>query len=124
MLIVTSVQPKVNERLQTPFWAGLLPAFSRGVVAANDVCPAIGRIGNAPHHSLVQHARYDAFNVGMLLGGRGPRSLAPLLAVWLASAWGFARATRKEPEDDPDAERPAHSVDRDMLSSDEHRRSG
>jgi hypothetical protein len=124
MLIVTSVQPKVNERLQNPFWAGLLPAFSRGVVAANDVCPAIGRIGNTPHHGLVQHARYDAFNVGMLLGGRGPRSLAPLLAVWLASAWGFARATRKEPEDDPDAERPAHSVDRDMLSSDEHRRSG
>jgi hypothetical protein len=124
MMIVTSVQPKVNDRLQNPFWAGLLPAFSRGVVAANDVCPAIGRIGAEPHRSLVRTARYDAFNLGMLLGGRGPRSLAPLLALWLASAWALARTARKEPDDEPGTERPGHSIDRDMLSGDEHRRSG
>ena len=124
MLIVTSVQPKVNERLQNPFWAGLLPAFARGVVAANDVCPAIGRVGVAPHKSLVPSARYDAFNLGMLIGGRGPKSLVPLLAMWFASAWGFAKATRREASDDEDAERPAPSIERDMLSTDEHRRSG
>jgi hypothetical protein len=94
------------------------------MVAANDVCPAIGRIGTQPHQAIVQRARYDAFNLGMVLGGRGPRSLAPLLAIWLASAWGLVRAARKEPGDDSDGERPAHSIDRDMISSDEHRRSG
>jgi hypothetical protein len=99
MLVVTSVQPKVNDRLQNPFWAGLLPAFMHGVVGANDVCPVVGRIGRAPHESFLRRARYDAFNVGMVLGGRGPKSLVPLLAVWLTSAWALGRAARKESDD-------------------------
>ena len=99
MLVVTSVQPKVNDRMQNPFWAGLLPAFVDGVIAANDVCPVIGRVGHAPHESFVRRGRYDAFNVGMALGSPGPRSLAPLIAVWLTSAWALGRAARKESDD-------------------------
>jgi hypothetical protein len=68
----------------------------RGMVAANDVCPVIGRIGRTPHESFLRRARYDAFNVGMALGGRGPRSLVPLLAVWLTAAWALGRAARRE----------------------------
>ncbi|HEX4335282.1 MAG TPA: hypothetical protein VH062_05175 [Polyangiaceae bacterium] len=99
MLVVTSVQPKVNDRLQNPFWAGLLPAFGRGVIAANDVCPVIGRVGHVPHEPFLRGARYDAFNVGMAFGSRGPRSLAPLFAVWLTSAWALGRAARRESDD-------------------------
>jgi hypothetical protein len=100
MLVVTSVQPKVSERLHNPFWAGLLPAFNQGNLAANDVCPVIGRVGHKPHQPLLPHARYDAFNLGMVLGGHGPRSLTPLVAVWLTAAWAFARAARREPEEE------------------------
>lgn len=99
MLVVTSVQPKVSDRFHNPFWAGLLPAFLDGVIAANDVCPAIGRIDVQAHENFLRQARHDAFNLGMLLGNGTPRSLAPLVAVWLSSAWGLGRAARKEPSD-------------------------
>jgi hypothetical protein len=100
MLVVTSVQPKVSERFRNPFWAGLLPAFQHGTLAANDVCPVIGRIGRKPHQTLLPRTRYDAFNLGMVLGGHGPRSLTPLVAVWLTSVWAFARAIRRDSGDE------------------------
>jgi hypothetical protein len=111
MLVVTSVQPKVSERFHNPFWAGLLPAFNHGTLAANDVCPVIGRIGRRPHQTLLPHTRYDAFNLGMAIGGRGLRSLTPLVAIWLTSAWAFGRAVRRESEEEPtDAEAARRTV--------------
>lgn len=99
MLVVTSVQPKMSDRFHNPFWAGLLPAFFDGVVGANDVCPEVGRIGAVPHENFLRWARYDAFNLGMLFGNGTPRSLAPLVAVWLSSAWGLGRLARKESDE-------------------------
>jgi hypothetical protein len=113
MLIVTSVQPKMSDRFQNPFWAGLLPAFLDGVIAANDVCPEIGKIGLSPHENFLRWARHDAFNLGMLFGDATPRSLAPLVAVWLSSAWGLGRAARKESDHDVGA----HGQDATLKAS-------
>ena len=92
MTIVTSVQPKPSDAVHDPFWSGLVPAFARGVLAANNVCPMLGTIRTSMHHPpFVRMARFDAFNLGMLLGGRGLRSLVPLVAVWATSFWAIRR---------------------------------
>jgi hypothetical protein len=82
----------------------MLPAFRNGIVAGNDVCPMIGRIGRAPHQNFLRHARTDAFNLGMVLGGNGPKSLTPLISIWVVSAWAFARAARRESDEAAPAE--------------------
>jgi hypothetical protein len=93
MMIVTAVQPKPSDQFQNPFWKGILPAFVNARLASNDVCPTLGKVGQRPHESFVEHGRYDAFNLGMVLGGRGHKSLVPLYALWLTALWAFARAT-------------------------------
>jgi hypothetical protein len=93
MAVVTAVQPKPSERLPNP-WAAIWHAFEREHVSANNTCPNTGRIETSAHEPLVSGLRHDAFNVGMLLGGKGHRSLIPLWTLWLLSAWALWRATR------------------------------
>jgi hypothetical protein len=50
-----------------------------------------GNSANAGHHPLFRTAPYDAFNLGMVIGGRGLRSLVPLLGVWGTSAWALSK---------------------------------
>lgn len=95
MTIATSVQPKPSDAILDPFWSRLVPAFAKGVLAANDVCPLLGTIRKSMHHvPVVRTARYDAFNLGMLIGGRGLKSLVPLAAAWLTSFWAIRRSIR------------------------------
>lgn len=94
MIVVTSVQPKPSEWLQNPFWSTLLPAFMEGSLAITKSCPVFGNPAHPEHHPFLSGAGYDAFNVGMVLGGRGLRSLIPLGALWVTSAWALARELR------------------------------
>lgn len=94
MLVVTSVQPKPAERWARPFTEYLLPAFLRGELADSKACPDIGSSQFKGHVALLRGRAQDAMNLGMLVGARGPRSLAPLIALWLAAAWSLGRATR------------------------------
>jgi hypothetical protein len=107
MTIVTSVQPKPSDWVKDPFWAQILPSFVHGALAMTRACPAYGNPLNPAHHPFLAHARYDAFNLGMLLGGRGLRSLAPLLALWGTSLWAFRNLLREEPEGEEAASKPA-----------------
>jgi len=91
MLVVTSVHPKPSEWIENPFWSFLMPAFVKGHLALTKACPMFGNPGNSGHHSLVRTAPYDAFNLGMVIGGRGLKSLVPLLGVWGTSAWALSR---------------------------------
>jgi hypothetical protein len=91
MTIVTSVQPKPSERYKSPFWDYELPAFVRGDLSASNACPVIGSSQLRGHTAFLPHRNRDAFNVGMLIGGSGHRSLVPLFGLWVASAWVFAR---------------------------------
>jgi len=93
MTIVTSVQPKPADSLHNPFWGVLAPAFVRGEIAANNICPMYGRTDGPEHRAIVKSATHDAFNVGMVLGGRGQKTLLPLLALWIASAYSLWRVT-------------------------------
>ncbi len=95
MTIVTSVQPKPSDQLTNPFWGAILPVFLRGHLADNDVCPMLGTISHASHQPFLRNAWGDAWNFGMLLGARGHRTLLPLVALWVTSAWAFARARRE-----------------------------
>jgi hypothetical protein len=91
MTVVTSVQPKPADSLKNPFWRAILPAFVRDDIAANNVCPVTGRAGGADHAPIIRTATHDAFNWGMLMGGRGKKSLLPLLALWISAAYAFRR---------------------------------
>ena len=93
MTLVTSVQPKPADTLKNPFWGMLVPAFARGEVAANNICPLYGRTTGPQHHAILRTSTHDAFNLGMVMGGRGHKSLLPLLAFWIASAYSLWRAT-------------------------------
>ena len=95
MTVVISVQPKPSDWVESPFWRSLLPSFLDGSLALTKSCPAFGNPAHPEHHPFVPGARYDAFNVGMLLGGRGLRSLVPLAALWLTSAWALVRELRE-----------------------------
>ena len=91
---------KPSDAILDPFWSRLVPAFFHGHLAANNVCPFLGTIlKSSAHAPIVRTARYDAFNVGMLLGGRGLKSLVPLLDLWGTSLWAIRRTLR-------DAEKP------------------
>lgn len=94
MLVVTSVQPKPNEQLTDPFWEFTLPSFVRGELSVGKSCPVTG-FRPPGHVSFVRHARYDAFNFGMALGGSGKRTLLPLFALWLSSVWGLSISIRE-----------------------------
>lgn len=96
MTIVTSVQPKPSDWVKDPFWAQILPNFVHGSLAMTRACPAYGSPLNPLHHPLLSRARFDAFNLGMLLGGRGLRSLVPLLALWGTSLWAFRNVLREK----------------------------
>ncbi|HVU02363.1 MAG TPA: hypothetical protein VHE30_11455 [Polyangiaceae bacterium] len=96
MLVVTSVHPKPSENLTSPFWSFLLPSFFRGELALTKACPVFGSPRAAGHHPFLAVAPYDAFNLGMVLGGRGLKSLLPLVSVWGTAAWAFRRALRVE----------------------------
>jgi hypothetical protein len=96
MTIVNAVQPKPSDQMQDPFWGVILPAFKKEQIAMNNLCPVIGLIGSKPHEPFVEGGRYDAFNLGMLVGGQGHRSLFPLYSLWLTALWALARATRDE----------------------------
>jgi hypothetical protein len=97
MTIVTAVQPKPSDAIMDPFWSRLVPAFLHGHLAANNVCPLVGTISrSAPHAAIIRTVQYDAFNLGMLLGGRGLRSLVPLLALWATALWALRRTIRAE----------------------------
>jgi len=112
MTIVTAVQPKPSEALHDPFWSGLVPAFGRGALAANNVCPLLGTIRKSMQHApFLRTAPYDAWNLGMVLGGRGVRSLVPLVAAWLTSFWAIGRRIRSETQPIDSGEK--HEKDRD-----------
>jgi hypothetical protein len=98
MTIVTSVQPKPADSIRNPFWGVLVPAFVRGEIAANNICPLYGRTDGPKHRAIVKTATHDAFNLGMALGGRGHKSLLPLIALWIASAYSLWRATGERGE--------------------------
>ena len=102
MTIVTSVQPKPAETLTNPFWRTLVPAFANGEIAVNNICPMYGRTTGPKHRAVLRAASHDAFNFGMVLGGRGKKSLLPLIALWVASAYTLWRATA-ERRDQPNA---------------------
>jgi hypothetical protein len=89
MTVVTAVQPKPNDQLRDPFFGAIWPSFVEGKLARGNVCPYTGRAGEAGHRAFVRGAPHDSFNVGMLLGGRGKRTLTPLIALWIASIYGF-----------------------------------
>lgn len=95
MTVVTAVQPKPSDQIKDPFWR-ILPAFVRERFGANDVCPVLGQVGKKPHRPFVEGAPYDAFNLGMVLGGHGHKSLVPLYSLWLTAFWALVRATREE----------------------------
>lgn len=112
MTIVTSVQPKPSDAILDPFWSRLVPAFFHGHLAANNVCPVSGTILRTMQHApIVRTARYDAFNLGMLLGGRGLRSLVPLLALWATSFWAIQKALRSNLTEQPRAAADDHRED-------------
>ncbi len=112
MMVVTAVQPKPSERARSPFFGTLLPAFSRSRLSANNVCPLVG-VPRGRHVSFIAGRPTDAFNLGMVLGGRGHRTLIPLYSLWFAAAWAFWRTTRKPREEEPaDPENPDHDRDR------------
>lgn len=90
MLVVTSVQPKPNEALSYPFWEYSLPSFFAGKLSQGKSCPLTG-FRPPGHTPPVRRAEYDAFNLGMVLGGRGKRTLVPLLTLWIVSAWALRR---------------------------------
>jgi hypothetical protein len=94
MLVVTSVQPKPAEHYKRPFWDYELPTFVRGELSASNACPVLGSSQLRGHEAFLRGRRRDAFNLGMLLGSRGHRSLAPLLGLWVAAAWGLTRTAR------------------------------
>jgi hypothetical protein len=97
MTIVTAVQPKPSDAIMDPFWSRLVPAFFHGHLAANNVCPLSGTISrSASHAPIIRTAQYDAFNLGMLLGGRGLKSLVPLIALWATSFWALRRTIRAD----------------------------
>jgi hypothetical protein len=103
MTIVTSVQPKPADSIRNPFWGVLVPAFVRGEIAANNICPMYGRTDGPKHRPIVRSATHDAFNLGMLLGGRGHKSLLPLIALWVASAYSLWRAAGERKQQGSDA---------------------
>jgi hypothetical protein len=70
------------------------PAFFRGQVARGNICPELGYTAARRHRPLLRRAFHDAFNLGMVLGGRGLESLLPLAAVWLSAAYGLWQITR------------------------------
>jgi hypothetical protein len=111
MTIVTSVQPKPADSMHNPFWGVLVPAFVRGEIAANNICPMYGRTDGPEHRAIVKSATHDSFNLGMLLGGRGHKTLLPLLALWIASAYSLWRATA-ERRDQRDAVVPSECAER------------
>jgi hypothetical protein len=92
MTVVTSVQPKPSDELQNPFWRSILPAFVHGDLALGNICPVVGHPGGTHHRPFVHRARHDAFNLGMVIGGRRHDSLLPLVAIWTSAAYGFAQA--------------------------------
>jgi hypothetical protein len=97
MTIVTAVQPKPSDSIMDPFWSRLVPAFFHGHLSANNVCPFSGTIlKSTPHTPIIHTAQYDAFNLGMLLGGRGLKSLVPLVAIWATSFWAIRRTLRAD----------------------------
>lgn len=96
MLVVTSVQPKPNEVLEYPFWQFSLPSFVRGDLSVGKSCP-VHHARPPGHRPLLRRATYDAFNLGMAIGGSGLKSLLPLVALWLSAAWGLARETSRRP---------------------------
>ena len=79
MTIVTSVQPKPADTLTNPFWGTLVPAFDRGEIAANNICPMYGRTDGPKHRAVVRTATHDAFNLGDAAGRpRAQEPIAPL----------------------------------------------
>jgi hypothetical protein len=95
MLVVTAVQPKPNEKYKRPFWDYELPTFVKGELSASNACPLLGSSQLRGHRAFVRGRHRDAFNVGMLLGGSGFRSLAPLFGLWAAAGWALWHATRE-----------------------------
>jgi hypothetical protein len=108
MLLVTAVQPKPSDRIRDPFFSGIWPAFVANHLALGNICPDSGHAIVGDHETFVAGARHDAFNVGMLLGGHGRRSLVPLLGLWLGAAFALWRATEPQPTT---AQRTAHPND-------------
>jgi len=100
MTVVTSVQPKPADTLTNPFWRSIAPYFVRGEIAVNNICPLYGRISGPKHEPILRTSTHDAFNLGMVMGGRGKKSLLPLIALWVACAYSFWRAT-SERSDQP-----------------------
>jgi hypothetical protein len=98
MLVVTAVQPKPSDVIRDPFFAKIWPAFQKGHLAVNNVCPLTGLAKEAGHRPLVTGAVHDAFNLGMVLGGRGKRSLVPLFGFWLGIGFALYRGTRLRDE--------------------------
>jgi hypothetical protein len=106
MTVVTSVQPKPSDQIRDPFFGAIWPAFIRGHIAANNICPVTGRASEPGHRPFLRTASHDAFNAGMFLRARGKRTLAPLFAIWLASLYGFAQATSRRSSSDEALTRP------------------
>jgi len=102
MTIVTAVQPKPSERLANPLFGSIAPAFFRGEVAMGNICPALGNTGGRRHQPFLRTSTHDSFNLGMAMGGRGLKSLIPLLALWVGAAFELWRATRKPEPPAPD----------------------
>ncbi|HEX7668138.1 MAG TPA: hypothetical protein VF395_01075, partial [Polyangiaceae bacterium] len=95
MTVVTAVHPKPSDWVVSPFWNSLLPSFLKGDLALTKLCPVFGNPAHPDHHPFATGAPYDAFNVGMLLGGRGLKTLVPLVALWTTAVWAFARELRE-----------------------------
>jgi len=89
MTVVTAVQPKPAERYKSPFWDYELPTFVQGELSASNACPMIGSSLLRQHEPFIRGRSRDAFNVGMLMGGTGLRSLVPLLGLWVAAGWAL-----------------------------------
>ncbi len=96
MTVVTSVQPKPSERFRNPLWQYDVPAFVRGDLALSNACPVLGSSELRGHPPFLRGRKRDAFNVGILLGGNGWKSLLPLLALWLTAGWALHKTLRDE----------------------------
>lgn len=106
MTMVTAVQPKPGEWVNDPFFSKIAPAFFRGELAAGKSCPLVGNTDER-HVPLLRNATNDAFNLGMVLGGRHRLpTLLPLLALWVSVVFELRRATARpatEPEPAPES---------------------
>jgi hypothetical protein len=85
MLIATTVKPEVPTWIYRPFGDYLVPRFLAGDVAASTL----------PVHVPTTRERREAWNVGLLLGLEGWRSLLPLAAWALFGLWWLRLASKR-----------------------------